>query len=162
VRLPPRPPDPRPEPVPPLPAVARIGDHPAAMSETGATGDTETAHPAAPPEGATAILAAVPGAVGGRVLRYADALPVLAAHGLVPGPAGFAAADLIAAAAARGWAARTERVAARGTLRWRATVFGATRYRRHSGPMLTGATRRGATEAEALAVALAGLLRRHG
>ena len=49
-----------------------------------------------------------------------------------------------------------------GTLRGRATVFVPTTYRRHPGPMLQGTTRRGTTEAKALAVALAVALQRHG
>ena len=98
-----------------------------------------------------------------RALRHDEAAAILAAHGLVPGPGGFAAADLVAFAVGRGWAARAERTAARGpTRRWRATVAvslaGATPPR----VLLGGATRSGATEAEALALALATVLRREG
>jgi hypothetical protein len=95
--------------------------------------------------------------------RYAAALPVLAAHGLVPGPAGFDPGDLVACAAARGWTATAEHLPRRpGTLAWRATVFARDPRVVASGVTVSGAYGSGATEAEALAVALASLLRRWG
>ena len=94
--------------------------------------------------------------------RYARALPVLAAHGLLPGPAGFDPADLAAVAAARGWGVSTEPAAkATPARRWRATVS-ARRPGRGKEVSLGGAHGHGATAAGALAVALASLLRREG
>jgi hypothetical protein len=95
---------------------------------------------------------------------YAAALPVLAAHGLVPGPDGFAVVDLVAFAAARGWGVSTDRVAkARGLRRWRAVILVHNPVPvGRAGIQVGGTTAAGTTEAEALAVALASMLRREG
>jgi hypothetical protein len=97
-----------------------------------------------------------------RARAYATALPVLAAHGLVPGPDGFAVVDLVAFAAARGWRVSAE-PAARPTLlrRWRATVLRSSPPGTAGAPV-AGTFAHGATEAEAVAVALASMLRREG
>jgi hypothetical protein len=95
--------------------------------------------------------------------RYAGALPVLAAHGLAPGAGGFDPDALVACAAARGWTASAERVpGARGTLSWRATVFASAPPAGGAAATVSGVYGSGATEAEALAIALASMLRRRG
>lgn len=97
------------------------------------------------------------------IRRYTATLPVLAAHGLAPGPAGFEVADLYALAAYRGWLAHAERSTARGPgRRWRATVVHHRRETANPIAVLVGGTSgHGGTEAEALAVALAGMLSRY-
>jgi hypothetical protein len=95
--------------------------------------------------------------------RYAGALPVLAAHGLAPGAGGFDPADLVAFAAARGWTASAERLPRPPrTLAWRATVFASVPPAGGAGATVCGVYGSGATEAEALAIALASMLRRRG
>jgi hypothetical protein len=95
--------------------------------------------------------------------RYAGALPVLAAHGLVPGPGGFDPGALVAFAAARGWTATAERrPRPRGTLAWRATAFASAPPAGGAAATVLGVYGSGATEAEALAIALASMLRRRG
>jgi hypothetical protein len=93
---------------------------------------------------------------------YAAALPVLAAHGLVPGPDGFDPVDLAAFAEARGWWVLAEPTA-RPTLirRWRASVLRPSSTGT-AGALVAGTVAHGATEAEAVAVALASMLRREG
>jgi hypothetical protein len=97
----------------------------------------------------------------GKVSRYATALPVLAAHGVAPGPDGLDPADLAAAAEARGWRVSTEPAAGAGSpqRRWRATVMGPASTG-PAGVFAAGTHAYGATETEALAVALASMLRR--
>ena len=87
-----------------------------------------------------------------------DAEAVLAAHGIRPGPRGYAPAQLAAAAAARGWQARAEEVprATRWT-RWRAAV------RRPAAPLRQlVAQGRGPSRETALAAALAAALAEEG
>jgi hypothetical protein len=97
-----------------------------------------------------------------KVLSYATALPVLSAHGLEPGTAGFDVGDLYAVAGDRGWVANVERGTATGSRRrWRASVIAHRRETNRPLPVLVGGTTgHGPTEAQALAVALAGMLRR--
>jgi hypothetical protein len=99
---------------------------------------------------------------GVKILRYATAVPVLASHGLAPGPDGFHPADLFAAVNDRGWIAHTERGTSSGiTRRWRASILNHRQTVDYPVSILVGGTHgHGATEAEALAVALAGMLRR--
>ena len=88
------------------------------------------------------------------------ALPVLAAHGLVPGPDGFDVADLAAFAQERGWQSSTERTGHQGRgRRWRATIL--TRFAPAPGRnvALSGTHGHGDTEDEALAIALAAKIR---
>jgi hypothetical protein len=95
--------------------------------------------------------------------RYAGALPVLAAHGLAPGARGFDPAALVAFAAARGWTATAERLPRPPrTLAWRATVFVHAPLAGRAEAIVSGVFGSGATEAEALAIALASMLRRRG
>jgi hypothetical protein len=97
-----------------------------------------------------------------KVLNYATALPVLAAHGLEPSTTGFDAGDLYTVAGDRGWVANVERATAAGSnRRWRASVF--THMRTAANPtavLVGGTTGHGPTEAATLAVALASMLRR--
>ena len=98
-----------------------------------------------------------------KPVAYETALPVLAAHGLIPGPDGFAPEDLVAFAEQRAWGTSAEPTGRRArNRRWRATVFSRREGSSRVHAPLGGATRYGATEAEALAVALASLLRREG
>jgi hypothetical protein len=95
--------------------------------------------------------------------RYAGALPVLALRGLAPGAGGFDPAALVAFAAGRGWTATAERFPrTRGTLAWRATVFASVPPAGGAAAIVSGVFGSGTTEAEALAVALASMLRRWG
>jgi hypothetical protein len=97
----------------------------------------------------------------GRALSLGEALPILAAHGLTPGADGFAAADLVAFLEGRGWTVSAERTdLAAPSRRWRATVFARRPQGGGGHVLLSGVTRHGATEGEALAMALASLLRR--
>ena len=91
-----------------------------------------------------------------------DVPAVLARHGLVPGPAGFALWELAAAAAARGWGWGVEPVADSRPLRrpFRALVFAPAPAGRRPGATSLSARGRGATEEEALAEALARMLAR--
>jgi hypothetical protein len=97
--------------------------------------------------------------------RFAAMLPVLSAHGLVPGPAGFDPRDLVAFAARRGWTAAAERTGvrpgSRSSRRWRASVFAPAPRGTAAGVGVSGTNGTGPTEGEALAVALASLLARH-
>jgi hypothetical protein len=100
--------------------------------------------------------------VGVAIQRYAAALPVLEHHGLVPGPGGFDPADLYAVAGHRGWLAYAEPGTGTGpSRRWRASVMAHRGETSSPVAVLVGGTiGHGQTEAEALAVALAGMLRR--
>ena len=109
-------------------------------------------------------LAGGSGAVG--VEPTAGGLPpalhaALVDRGVLPGPAGYDVATLVAAIAARGWRAVVEERASRrcGRFRYHAMVFGSVggNY-----PMHVNARARGDTEAEALAKALVRLLERTG
>src|SRR5262249_31881850 len=97
-----------------------------------------------------------------KVLNYATALPVLSAHGLEPGTTGFDAGDLYAVAGDRGWVANVERGTAAGSSRRRrASVIAPLRTAANPTAVLVGGTTgHGPTEAAALAVALASMLRR--
>src|SRR5215207_1056898 len=91
---------------------------------------------------------------------WTRALPVLATHGLVPGPDGFDVTDLAAFAQKRGWQSSTEQTGHQGRgQRWRATV--SIRYAAATGfgVGLGGNFGHGTTEDEALAIALAGMIR---
>jgi hypothetical protein len=110
----------------------------------------------------TATLVGAGGRVRVMAMRYARALPVLSAHGLAAGPAGYDPADLAAVAATRGWVLNAEpsrRV--QGVQHWRATVLA---HRCDLGnPMgitVAGTSAHGASESEAMAVALASMLAR--
>lgn len=89
-----------------------------------------------------------------------DVAAVLADHGIEPGPAGFAHADLSRLAETRGWRAGAEPIAnARGSGRFRALVWQPADPRRREA--VSFASRgRGPTEEDALAVALAVALAR--
>jgi len=96
----------------------------------------------------------------------AEALPAglraaLVASGIAPGPAGDDASTLLAAIAARGWHATVEELAPStgGRFRYQAMVFGSIGG---NSPSHASGRARGATEAEALAKALARLLERTG
>ena len=91
---------------------------------------------------------------------WTRALPVLAAHGLVPGADGFNVQDLAAFAQHRGWQTSTVRTGHLGRgLRWRATITGRPVA---TTPEVTfsGTYGHGSTEDEALAIAVAGMIRR--
>jgi hypothetical protein len=85
----------------------------------------------------------------------------LALGGIAPGPSGDDAAALLAAIAARGWHATVEELAPSqgGRLRYHAMVFA---LAEGGSPSYASGRARGATEAEALAKALARLLERTG
>lgn len=99
---------------------------------------------------------------------FAAMLPVLSAHGLVPGPTGFDPLDLVAFAARRDWIAAAERTGvrpgSRSSRRWRASVFAPAPRGTAAGvgvSGINGINGTGPTEGEALAVALASMLARH-
>jgi hypothetical protein len=89
-----------------------------------------------------------------------DIAAVLAVHGITPGPAGYAHADLSRLAETRGWRAGAEPIPnARGSGRFRALVWQPADPRRREA--VSFASRgRGTTEEEALAIALAVALTR--
>jgi hypothetical protein len=80
---------------------------------------------------------------------------------LAPGQEGFDVVDLLDLAAYRGWQASVERAGAvAGSRRWRATVLTVRPQSDAFQTVLSGTVSHGATEGEALAVALASMLRR--
>ena len=86
---------------------------------------------------------------------------ILAAHGIVPGPDGYDLNALVRLVDQRGWHWSSARVTNSGRLeaRWRVTIFASRAGEDRTGSV-QGARGRGATEAEALAGALATLLHR--
>jgi len=93
----------------------------------------------------------------GHVRTYAEAVEELAKHDLIPDHNGFTLSHLMSYAAEQGWSVTTEQTSAKAVgRRWRASV---TTHLPPNGYII-GAQGSGATEEEALAVAMAGILRR--
>ncbi len=98
-------------------------------------------------------------AATGRLL--CAAVPVLAIHGLTQGPDGFDATELAAFSREQGWTACAEPTGrSLGQRQWRASVFLSGAPNGRGGGLVSGTTGHGATEAEALAVAVASMIRR--
>src|SRR4051812_22093221 len=91
-----------------------------------------------------------------RALTSAEAVLVLATQRLVPGQEGFTSSQLATYAERQGWSVSTEQTSTQSPRRrWRATVTARLLPRGY----ITGTQGSGATEEEALAVAVAGMVR---
>ena len=98
-----------------------------------------------------------------KTSTFLSALAILEAHGLIPGPDGFDLHELTALATQCCWHVFTERTTYHTpNRRWRATVSQRSTFAGTVGGIHRGAHGAGATEADALAIALASMIRQHG
>jgi hypothetical protein len=96
--------------------------------------------------------------VSDRTRQWIKALMILTAQGLVRGPDGLELHDLCAYALRQGWQVSTERTRKQlPKRRWHATVSN----RQVADEVLSGTHGYGITEDEALAIAVAGMVRQH-